>query len=134
LKKETKNMEKYLEKNDGFTLVEVVVVAVIVLVLAAVAIPLYTGYINDSRKAAAANFAGEIADAAAATVEQGGHAYGDQVKPGGYVTMSAPPGEGIGGLISFLVPTGYHVQVHIGGTVIVTYKNGNANATVVVTY
>jgi prepilin-type N-terminal cleavage/methylation domain-containing protein len=127
-------MKKNLEKNVGFTLVEVVVVAVIVLVLAAIAIPLYTGYINDSRKAVAENFAGEIADAAAATVEQGGHAYGDQVKPGGYVTMLAPAGEGVGGLVSFLVPTGYHVQVHTGGTVIVTYKNGKTNATVVATY
>jgi prepilin-type N-terminal cleavage/methylation domain-containing protein len=34
----------------GFTLVEVIVVSVIVAVLAAVAVPLYMGYLNDTRQ------------------------------------------------------------------------------------
>jgi len=49
------------KKQKGFTLVEVIVVAVIVAILAAVAIPLYTGYIKDSRSNSANNVAGSLA-------------------------------------------------------------------------
>lgn len=56
--------------NKGFTLVEVIVVAVIVAVLAAVAIPLYNGYINDSRLNVAENIGGSVASACGATVQQ----------------------------------------------------------------
>jgi prepilin-type N-terminal cleavage/methylation domain-containing protein len=57
-------------KEKGFTLVEVIVVAVIVAVLAAVAIPLYMGYIKDSKINVANNVAGTIASAAGATIQQ----------------------------------------------------------------
>ncbi len=50
-------------KQKGFTLVEVIVVAVIVAVLAAVAIPLYNGYIRDSRNNVCQNTAASIASA-----------------------------------------------------------------------
>jgi prepilin-type N-terminal cleavage/methylation domain-containing protein len=53
-------MTKLLKNNKGFTLVEVIVVAVIVLILAAVAIPLYQGYMLDSRQATAENIGGTI--------------------------------------------------------------------------
>ena len=56
-------MCKSLKNNKGFTLVEVIVVAVIVLILAAVAIPLYNGYIEDARKSSVENVAGSIAGA-----------------------------------------------------------------------
>jgi prepilin-type N-terminal cleavage/methylation domain-containing protein len=59
-------MQKYLKNNKGFTLVEVIVVAVIVLILAAVAIPLYQGYMRDSRRAVAASTAGAVASLAGA--------------------------------------------------------------------
>jgi prepilin-type N-terminal cleavage/methylation domain-containing protein len=62
-------------KNEqGFTLVEVIVVAVIVAVLAAVAIPLYNGYIKDSRANVCQNNAASIASAytAAYAANQGG--------------------------------------------------------------
>lgn len=45
----------------GFTLVEVIVVAVIVAILAGVSIPLYNGYVNSSRANQAANAAGSVA-------------------------------------------------------------------------
>jgi prepilin-type N-terminal cleavage/methylation domain-containing protein len=45
----------------GFTLVEVIVVAVIVAILAGVSIPLYNGYVNSSRANQAANAAGSAA-------------------------------------------------------------------------
>jgi len=55
----------------GFTLVEVIVVAVIVAALAAVAIPLYLSYVDSSRKNAAANAAGSIASFCGACVNSG---------------------------------------------------------------
>lgn len=65
-------MQKYLNNNKGFTLVEVIVVAVIVLILAAVAIPLYNGYIQDSRAGSVENAAGAIASGLGAAVQTGG--------------------------------------------------------------
>jgi len=50
-----KNVQK------GFTLVEVIVVAVIVAILAGVSVPLYLGYINNSRVNQATNAAGSAA-------------------------------------------------------------------------
>ena len=59
-----------IKNQKGFTLVEVIVVAVIVAVLAAVAIPLYNGYIHDSRVNVANNTAASVAGAAVATIQQ----------------------------------------------------------------
>jgi len=61
-----------VKNQKGFTLVEVIVVAVIVAVLAAVAVPLYNGYIKDSRMNVVQNFAGTVATAISATNQQGG--------------------------------------------------------------
>jgi type IV pilus assembly protein PilA len=63
-------MMKIQKNQKGFTLVEVIVVAVIVAVLAAVAIPLYMGYIHDSRINVANNVAGTLASALGATKQQ----------------------------------------------------------------
>ena len=60
------------KKNKGFTLVEVIVVAVIVGVLAAVAIPLYLNYVNDSRLQSATNVAGAAAVFCASCLNSGG--------------------------------------------------------------
>lgn len=64
---------KKLKQNQrGFTLVEVIVVAVIVAAMAAVAVPMYLGYVDSSRKNAAANAAGSIASFCGACVNSGG--------------------------------------------------------------
>jgi len=49
----------------GFTLIEVLVVAVIVAILAAVAIPAYNAYIKGSKEKVAVNFAATVAQSAA---------------------------------------------------------------------
>ncbi len=64
-------MLRKIKDQKGFTLVEVIVVAVIVLVLAAVAIPLYNGYIEDSRTNVANNLAGSVASGFGAALQQG---------------------------------------------------------------
>jgi len=66
----------------GFTLVEVIVVAVIVAALAAVAIPLYLSYVESSRRNAAANAAGSIASFCGACINSGKQI----VQPAGPVT------------------------------------------------
>lgn len=48
----------------GFTLIEVLVVAVIVAILAAVAIPAYNAYIRSSKEKVALNFAATVAQSA----------------------------------------------------------------------
>jgi prepilin-type N-terminal cleavage/methylation domain-containing protein len=50
-----------LRNNKGFTLVEVIVVAVIVAVLALVAIQLYQGYVREARRNTAENLAASAA-------------------------------------------------------------------------
>jgi prepilin-type N-terminal cleavage/methylation domain-containing protein len=55
------NRIKNIKGQRGFTLVEVIVVAIIVAALAAVAVPMYTSYVKDSRTNAAANAAGSVA-------------------------------------------------------------------------
>lgn len=57
--------------NKGFTLVEVIVVAVIVAVLALVAIQLYTGYIEEARRNTAENLAGSASNFLQSVVNSG---------------------------------------------------------------
>lgn len=87
-------------QNKGFTLVEVIVVAVIVAVLAAVAIPLYTNYVNDARQgvvdnaaASAASFLGVVRNADATLIPAAGT----------YSTLTGPNST------SWIAPTGVSV-------------------------
>jgi prepilin-type N-terminal cleavage/methylation domain-containing protein len=55
-------MRRHLKSGSaGFTLVEVLVVAIIISILAAVAVPLYTGYIKDQKRKAAVTVAQTVA-------------------------------------------------------------------------
>jgi prepilin-type N-terminal cleavage/methylation domain-containing protein len=105
-------MMKYLKNNKGFTLVEVIVVAVIVLVLAAVAIPLYNGYVRDSRQAAAENIAGSIAALAGAVTQTGATGLA-QAGSGVNLTIAAVGGQ-FGDDAQVLVPRGFQAVVGQG--------------------
>jgi prepilin-type N-terminal cleavage/methylation domain-containing protein len=59
-------------KTKGFTLVEAIVTAVILAILSAVAIPMYSGFINDQRQTTVDNLAETAAAAANAYVRRTG--------------------------------------------------------------
>jgi type IV pilus assembly protein PilE len=110
-------MQKYLKNNKGFTLVEVIVVAVIVLILAAVAIPLYQGYVRDSRNAAAENIAGSIAGLAGAALQSGATGLVQAgTAPNIFITTQ---GGNFGDGAQVLVPLGFQAAI-AGGIVTVT--------------
>lgn len=102
------------KNQKGFTLVEVIVVAVIVAVLAAVAIPLYIGYINDSNRQAAQNAAGSLlsfisagCNSQSVFVPADPQAYVGGA--GAQITATTPaPGNQ---LVTFTCPTGVTYQV-----------------------
>jgi len=71
----------------GFTLIEVLVVAVIVAILAAVAIPAYNAYIRNSKEKVALNFAATVAQSAGTYYSQ------SQVAPSvGALNVKSPSG------------------------------------------
>jgi len=96
---------KKRKKTKGFTLVEVIVVAVIVAVLAAVAIPLYNGYIRDSRDNVCQNTAATIASAFTAAVQQNGSFNGPSYS--GQQSISIPAATAGNPPNNITIPTGY---------------------------
>jgi len=85
-------MSRFFKTNsDGFTLVEVIVVAVIVAALAATAIPLYLNHVNDSRNSAAANAAGSVASFCGACENVGGAIADQNIAGGGVVNCDVNP-------------------------------------------
>ncbi|HLP42259.1 MAG TPA: prepilin-type N-terminal cleavage/methylation domain-containing protein [Fibrobacteria bacterium] len=119
-------MKKYdkKKKQAGFTLVEVIVVAVIVAAMAAVAVPMYLGYVQTSRKNSAANAAGSVASfcgacrnsAGTLNIAAVGNDHGAQVECtplGGGTTSTIQIPDEINIAIDTATPgvvTGYHVQ------------------------
>jgi type IV pilus assembly protein PilA len=76
---------------QGFTLVEVIVVAVIVAILAGVSVPLYLGYINNSRLNSATNAAGSAASFVNACRNGGNTAQANAAAlPAGPAPLGAP--------------------------------------------
>jgi len=80
----------------GFTLIEVLVVAVIVAVLAAVAIPAYNGYIKSSKEKVALNTAATVASALATYYSENQNCtrietFGTNSTPGGTLAIPLNP-------------------------------------------
>jgi type IV pilus assembly protein PilA len=80
----------------GYTFVEVLVVAVIVAVLAAVAIPLYLNSVTASHNQVAQNTAGGIATFCAACQNGGGTVSGISTTPTAGITITCTGGSGGG--------------------------------------
>jgi|WetSurMetagenome_2_1015567.scaffolds.fasta_scaffold77743_2 prepilin-type N-terminal cleavage/methylation domain-containing protein len=115
-------------KNEqGFTLVEVIVVAVIVAVLAAVAIPLYNGYIRDSRTNVCQNNAATIASTFTAKIAQNAAYAATAAASSG--TQVSVPSEVVGGPTSnIILPTGYTFSAT--ATAVTVDGPGNSSASV----
>ncbi len=113
MKRSIKTMKK------GFTLVEVIVVAVIVAILAAVAIPIYQGYVNDSNKDQASNTAGSVASFCGACAAKGGTCASVTTTTPNEVTC--PAGDGTA---KISIPTGTTLTLTTTGTKNVTATRG----------
>lgn len=108
----------------GFTLIEVLVVAVIVAILAAVAIPAYNGYIQSSKEKVARNTAGTVAATLAAYYSEWQNTKAD------LDDASAGAGETwTHGNVNVQMPADFSFATS-GGTVTVTSIDGTASGTV----
>ena len=85
---------KSIKGSEGFTLVEVIVVAVIVAVLASVAIPLYLNYVTTSRNQVANNVAGTISTFCASCQNGGGAVGGLSTTSQSNFTITCTGGSG----------------------------------------
>ena len=109
---------KMKKLQEGFTLVEVIVVAIIVAALAAVAIPVYNSYVTSSKVNMASNASGAIASFMGACVNQSGTASvtptavaaGDDIVGDGTRRVSCAV-TGIATPATILVPNGITVEI-----------------------
>ncbi len=93
--------------NKGFTLVEVIVVAVIVAVLALVAIQLYTGYVNSARKNTAENLAASAAGYLQSVYNSTGNDSLGDIDSGGSWSVTLSSGDSV----TFVSPSNAIVDV-----------------------
>ena len=109
----------------GFTLIEVLVVAVIVAILAAVAIPAYNAYIASTKVDVAKNLAAVVVQSAASYYQKFPTAAMAFSKTGyDAATMTF----GAGGEYDIQIPQGYTVGDISGGTVRVQYMPDSSGA------
>ena len=97
----------------GFTLIEVMVVAVIVAILSAVAIPIYNGYIERSANDVSKNVAGVVASSVGLAIEN---------SSSGYIAM------GTIGAVGGILQIATEVSVVIPKDVSVSYGGGDVTA------
>jgi prepilin-type N-terminal cleavage/methylation domain-containing protein len=126
--------KKHLDNSrsrQGFTLVEVIVVAVIVAILSAVAVPLYLGYINSAKVSTANANAGACATYLTSARNSGATAvtnFGASMASGAILSYTPEGGEAV----TFTIPDSTTIaatgDVAAGGTLIATYKGKASKA------
>ncbi len=104
---------KKTKKSKGFTLVELIVVMAILVILAAILIPVVSGYINTANETAAYANARTVYSAACAYVAEGRLPGKTAVTDGTYTT----------GLASYL-----GTDTNLGGTYSFVVENGNVTS------
>jgi len=124
-------MQKYHTNRNGFTLVEVIVVAVIVLILAAVAIPLYQGYMKEARQNVTSHLAASLASAIGAGIQTGvldvagngdvtgTYSLNQTAGEGGVLKFASSPGSS--DTVTVTIPKNYKATI-AGGGVLVEYE------------
>jgi len=116
---------------QGFTLVEVIVVAVIVAILSAVAVPLYLGYINSAKVSTASNNASSCATYLTSARNSGATAvtgFAAAITAGSILTYTPDNGTAV----TYQVPDSTSMattgSISAGGTVTATYKGKSSGA------
>ena len=104
------NQKNPLKKTSGFSLVEVIVAAVIVGILSAIAIPIYYGYITDAQQTTVNNLAETTAAAANAYWRKTGS------DPTGDITPNSPP-------LNLYFSSPYTVHIDVNNVIVRDTKN-----------
>lgn len=112
-----------MRSQKGFTLVEVIVVAVIVAVLAAVAIPLYLNYVRDSRINQCENAAGSAASFCGACINASGTVANQAYAPGSTISCM------VGGVAHTTMAVPAKITITVGAnSVSASHADGGASA------
>ena len=107
----------------GFTLIEVMVVAVIVAILAAVAIPAYNGYVERAGNNVAMNVAGTIASGVQTWISEG-----NTVST--LAATAGPSSYTVGGNITVKFPQDITVTVTAASVTAIHSKGGSAQSVI----